>query len=177
MKLTSLFLFMPKTKPSEVIFKTLQRRIFTNKSNIIVDGRDIGTVVFPNAFCKFYLDAEPSTRAERRFNDEKENHAKKDIKELTAEISERDRMDKSRKLSPLKIPKDCYYIDSSNLTIEEVLEKMINYFNKQVYFFSLQNNINMEADNLSDKTFVDAIEGMKEKSSKKEVIEAKVISN
>lgn len=155
--------------------KILQKRIFTNKNNIIVDGRDIGTVVFPNAFCKFYLDADTSTRAKRRLDDEKEDNSNKNIEEITAEISERDRMDKTRKESPLKIPKDSCYIDSSNLSVEEVLEKMVDYFNKQVFFFSLENNIPTENTEVSDKTFVDAVAEMS-KGKQSEVITATVIS-
>ena len=155
--------------------KILQKRIFANKNNIIVDGRDIGTVVFPNAFCKFYLDADTSIRAERRLKDDKEDNSTKNIEELTKEISQRDKMDKSRKESPLKIPKDCCYIDSSDLSIEQVLDKMIDYFNKQVYFYSLENNIKTESNELSDKTFLNAVEEMDKKSTKGEVIEARVI--
>lgn len=105
----------------------LQRKIASNKS-IILDGRDIGTVVFPNAKYKFYLDAIPEIRARRRFEQKEIN---KSIDEIKDDIIKRDYIDSHREISPLKKADDAYVIDSSNLSIEEVVSKIISYMDKE----------------------------------------------
>ncbi|MDY3007163.1 (d)CMP kinase [Anaerococcus porci] len=105
----------------------LQRKIASNKS-IILDGRDIGTVVFPNAKYKFYLDASPEIRARRRFEQKEIN---KSIDEIKDDIIKRDYIDSHREISPLKKADDAYVIDSSNLSIEEVVSKIISYMDKE----------------------------------------------
>ena len=98
----------------------------------VIDGRDIGSVVFPNAEVKFYIDANPMIRAKRR------------LKELSLELSdypkileniiERDKQDKLRKKSPLLKTKSAFPIDSSNLDIEEVLKYAVNILKKHTEF-------------------------------------------
>ncbi len=102
-----------------------QREISKNY-DVILDGRDIGTVVFPDADYKFYLDASVDVRAERRLKDAK-NKENLSIEEIKADIIKRDRIDSTRKVSPLKRASDAIYIDTSNMSIEEVVNKVISY--------------------------------------------------
>lgn len=101
----------------------LQRKIGNNKS-IILDGRDIGTVVFPKAKYKFYLDANAEIRAKRRYD---QNEIDKSIEEIKEDIIKRDYLDSHRKISPLEKAKDAIVIDSSYLSIDEVVKKIIGY--------------------------------------------------
>lgn len=104
----------------------LQRKIGSNKS-IILDGRDIGTVVFPDAKYKFFLNASPKVRAKRRYE---QKEIDKPIEEIEKDIIKRDYLDSHRKVSPLKKAKDAIVIDSSNLTIDDTIEKIISYMDK-----------------------------------------------
>lgn len=104
----------------------LQRKIGSNKS-IILDGRDIGTVVFPDAKYKFFLNASPKVRAKRRYE---QKEIDKPIEEIEKDIIKRDYFDSHRKVSPLKKAKDAIVIDSSNLTIDDTIEKIISYMDK-----------------------------------------------
>jgi cytidylate kinase len=89
----------------------------------VLEGRDIGTVVFPDAEIKFFLTAEPEQRAQRRFAEELD--AKVDLADTLADMIERDRRDSTRKDSPLKTADDAVVIDSTGLTIQEVFERML----------------------------------------------------
>ena len=91
----------------------------------VLNGRDIGTVVFPNADIKFFLTASADERAQRRFREEHGQHPEVSFSETLAEMTERDRRDSSRSDSPLKIAEDAIVIDSSSLSIEEVLKRML----------------------------------------------------
>ncbi|MDO4594336.1 MAG: (d)CMP kinase [Tissierellia bacterium] len=101
----------------------MQRNIAKNKS-IILDGRDIGTVVFPNADYKFFIVADVKIRAKRRFDQYKSDQT---LEQIEASILKRDQYDSNRKISPLKKAKDAIIIDTSNLTIDETIEKIYNY--------------------------------------------------
>lgn len=103
----------------------IQRDIAKNK-DVIMEGRDIGTVVFPNADVKIYLDATPEERAKRRVKQNEEKGIETSYEEVLQNILDRDKRDSSRKIAPLKQAEDAIYIDSSNMTIEEVIEKIIN---------------------------------------------------
>jgi cytidylate kinase len=92
----------------------------------VLNGRDIGTVVFPDADIKFFLTATADERAQRRFQEEKFQHPEVSLAETFAEMAERDRRDSTRVDSPLKIADDAIVIDSSGLTIEQVLERMMD---------------------------------------------------
>src|SRR6266850_6803715 len=92
----------------------------------VLNGRDIGTVVFPDADVKFFLTAVPDERAQRRFTEEKIQHPRISLAETFADMAERDRRDSTREDSPLKIADDAIVIDSSGLTIEQVLERMMD---------------------------------------------------
>lgn len=94
----------------------------TESMNIIVEGRDISTVVFPNADLKVYLDASVATRAARRYNQGVSNLSLKEIEET---IFTRDQIDKSKPEGSLKISDDALYLDTSDLTIDEVCDKVL----------------------------------------------------
>lgn len=102
----------------------LSRKIAEGK-NIIMEGRDIGTNVFPNADVKIYLDATPEERANRRFKQNIEKGIESSYQEILENIKFRDNNDKTSKIAPLKQAEDAIYIDSSNMTIEQVEEKVI----------------------------------------------------
>lgn len=97
-----------------------QRKIASGKS-VIMDGRDIGTVVLPKAEYKFYLDASIDIRAQRRHEQLDQDI---DMEELKRDIALRDEMDQTRKISPLKKAEDAMIIDTSNMTIDEVIQAM-----------------------------------------------------
>lgn len=105
----------------------LQRNISKNKS-IILDGRDIGTVVFPDAKYKFYLDASSFVRAKRRFE---QNEIDKSFEEIKKDIEKRDYLDSHREISPLKKAEDAIEIDSSDLTIDQTIEKILEKMDKE----------------------------------------------
>jgi len=101
---------------------TLQRS-FSNNKNIVVEGRDIGSNVFPNADFKFFLIADVMERAKRRFNDQGYEN-KLTIPELVEKIKKRDRIDSSRLISPLIKVDDAIEINTTSLTIEEQVTKI-----------------------------------------------------
>lgn len=101
---------------------SLQRDIAKDTS-FVLDGRDIGTVVFPDAKYKFFLTASPKVRAIRRFE---QNESSLSVDELEESIIARDKYDSSRKTSPLKKAQDAILIDNSNMTIDETLEAIIS---------------------------------------------------
>ena len=103
----------------------LQRKLASGKS-VIMEGRDIGTVVFPNADLKIYLDATPEERARRRVLQNKENNIESNYEQILKDIIERDYRDSTREISPLKKADDAIVVDSTNLTIEEVVTKIID---------------------------------------------------
>ena len=104
----------------------LQRKL-AQKENVVMDGRDIGTVVLPNADLKIYLSASSKVRAKRRYLELLEKgHADLDINEIEDEIIKRDEADMNREISPLKQADDAYYLDSSDMTLEEVVSKILS---------------------------------------------------
>ncbi len=110
-----------KIKEVREIMVLLQRDI-TQKSSALLDGRDIGTVVFPNADYKFFLTAEVSERARRRYNQLLEKGIEVDFDSLVDEIRARDEQDMNRKVSPLKKASDAIEVDSTNMSIQEVVD-------------------------------------------------------
>lgn len=103
------------------------QRAIGSKENIVVEGRDIGTVVFPQATRKFYLDADFSERSLRRIKELEVKGKKVDAQKLREELQERDQKDFTRKVSPLKKADDAVVIDSTALSVDQVVEKMISY--------------------------------------------------
>lgn len=94
--------------------------------NIVMEGRDICTVVFPNADIRIYLDASVEERAKRRLLQNKENGIDTSYEEILKKIKERDYNDSNRKVAPLKYVEGETYVDTTHMTIEEVTEKIIN---------------------------------------------------
>lgn len=102
----------------------IQRQIASQES-MVIDGRDIGSVVLPNARYKFYLDATSSVRAQRRYEEMKARGLDTTYEKILQEIEQRDYEDTHRQLSPLVKCKDAIVIDASNLTINQVVEKFL----------------------------------------------------
>ena len=102
----------------------LQRK-FGEEKDIIMEGRDIGTEVFPNADVKIYLDATPEERARRRVLQNQEKGIEGEYEEILKQIKIRDERDSTREISPLKRAEDAILVDSTNMTIEEVVEEVI----------------------------------------------------
>ena len=98
----------------------VQQRALAKSANVVMDGRDIGTVVFPNADMKFFLTANAEIRAQRRFDEMHAKGLKASYDEILANVLERDRIDSNRKVAPLKKAEDAIEIDTSALTVEEV---------------------------------------------------------
>ena len=102
------------------------QRDLGNKGNVILDGRDIGTVVFPNADLKFFMIADVDIRAQRRFKELNNKGISSLLEEIKADIIRRDKRDSSRSNSPLKAADDAILIDTSELTIDEQVELIVN---------------------------------------------------
>ena len=102
------------------IFQLNFKKIHSDKSGIVIDGRDITTVIFPDAEIKFYVTASLKDRANRRFEELVLNNPKIDKKLVIKELQKRDQRDMERSTAPLKIAKDAIVIDTTDLTIEEV---------------------------------------------------------
>ena len=105
------------------------QRKFCKENNIVVEGRDLGSYVFPDAEIKFYLDCSVEERARRRFFEEQSKNSSISMEEIKEQIIERDNMDKSREIAPLVVPKNAIIVDSSNMTIDEVVETLIAHVN------------------------------------------------
>jgi len=102
-------------------------RTFQHDKGIVMDGRDIGTVVFPNADFKFFLTATPEERAKRRVLELKQRGESADFNEILKDIKERDYKDKNRSDSPLKITKESIIIDTTSLNKDEVVDELSKY--------------------------------------------------
>lgn len=98
------------------------------KKGIVMDGRDIGTVVFPNAELKVFVTASPEVRAQRRYNELIAKGKEADYKAVLANVKERDYRDTHRKESPLKQAEDALLLDNSNLTHEAQFEQLLSWF-------------------------------------------------
>ncbi len=102
------------------------QRGFAQKNNIIMDGRDIGTVILPNADVKIFLTASPDIRAQRRYKELIEKGMKTTYEEVKADLIKRDENDTNRPIAPLKQADDAVLVDSSNLTQQETVDKIIS---------------------------------------------------
>ena len=109
----------------------LIQRKMAKKNDCILEGRDIGTVVFPNADFKFFLIADEKVRAKRRQNDLKKMGEQKSIDNVTTDIIKRDHKDSTRKHSPLIKSENAIIINTSNLGINKVIDKIVNIVNKK----------------------------------------------
>ena len=104
----------------------LQRKIAINKS-IVMDGRDIGSIVFPNAKYKFYLDASLKNRSKRRWTELKNDEKNITINTVESDLENRDIIDSNREHSPLVIPENAIVINSDDLTINQVFKKILQF--------------------------------------------------
>lgn len=100
--------------------KTLQRSL-AEKQRIVMEGRDIGSVVFPDAKWKFFVTASPEVRAKRRLDQSKETYSSATLEEIAKSIAERDRIDSQRAIAPLKQCEDAILVDSSDMNVEETV--------------------------------------------------------
>ena len=107
----------------------LQRNM-AKENNVLMDGRDIGTVILPNAQFKFFLTASANVRADRRYKELIEKGIEVDYNKLLEEIIERDYNDSHRATAPLKQAEDAVLVDSSNMTIEEAVNAILEVINK-----------------------------------------------
>lgn len=136
----------------------LQRDI-AKEGNYILDGRDAGSVVFPNADYKFYLDASLEERAKRRYKEELSKEVDISFEAVKESIKKRDKYDSNRKDSPLVVPENAIIIDTTNMTIDEVAEKITDIFlnKKTISIFDINSdNLRnregiMEDNNLSNE--------------------------
>ena len=108
-----------------------QQRKMGKNGGIVMDGRDIGTVVFPHAQLKVFLTASVEERARRRFEELKVKGETVSLEDLKKRISERDRLDETRAISPLKKANDAVIIDSTQMSIQEVAETILSLAKKE----------------------------------------------
>lgn len=111
-------------QPAVRAFLLDMQREVARKHSVIMDGRDIGTVVLPNADVKIYLTASAEIRAKRRLKDFRDAGQKTDFDRVLREIEERDRRDMTRAIAPLKQAKDAVLLDTSDLTLEQSVQAM-----------------------------------------------------
>ena len=114
------------------ILVTKQREL-GDAVGLVMDGRDIGTVVFPDAEVKFYLDATPEARGRRRWLELQQRGEERPLRDVIEAIRRRDHEDQTRAASPLRIPEGAYYIDTTNLSVDDVFELMVD----KVKFFGI----------------------------------------
>ena len=104
---------------------TLLQRKMAEQRGVVAEGRDMGTVVFPDAECKFFIDAEPEVRAGRRYRERLARGEMVSSQEVEQELRKRDDQDRTRALAPLVPAKDAVLLDTTNLTVEEIVEIMV----------------------------------------------------
>jgi cytidylate kinase len=109
----------------------VERQRAIGKRGAVLNGRDIGTVVFPDATYKFFLTADAAERAQRRFQEDSAKKTGVSFEETLADMQERDRRDSTRADSPLRIADDALVIDSTGLSIEQVLARMLEVVKKK----------------------------------------------
>jgi len=125
-RITKLVSDIAKIKEVRQVMLGLQRRL-GRQGNSILDGRDIGTVVFPDADKKFYLDAHPEERVKRRHKELLELGQNIASHEVAEDIKNRDTIDSTRAVAPLKKAEDAIYIDTTDMTIEEVIKVVLSH--------------------------------------------------
>jgi len=103
-------------------FAVEQQQLMGNEKGIVMDGRDIGTTVFPNAELKFFMTADISIRVERRFIEMQQKNPHITLTEVSENLQMRDEIDSTRKISPLRMAEDAILLDNSHLTMEEQLQ-------------------------------------------------------
>lgn len=114
-------------------FVTDLLRNIAEKRNVVMVGRDIGTVVLKNALLKVFLTATIEERARRRYNEFKQKGKEMDFEEVKYNIEKRDMIDSSRRIAPLSIAEDAFVIDTTGMTVEEVVSKVITFLEGRKY--------------------------------------------
>jgi len=109
--------------------KQLQKRIGAEKDTVMA-GRDIGSEIFPDSKLKFFITADVKVRAQRRYDQIKKSNPEVNFEDVLRGMEVRDEKDSTREASPMRIPKDAILIDTSNLTTEETVEKMMEEYHK-----------------------------------------------
>ena len=109
-----------------------KQKEFGKNKGIIMDGRDIGTIVFPEAECKFFLFANVEVRAKRRYFEQQSNDNKETYEKVLKSLIKRDKLDTDRISSPLMKAKGAVKIDVSDLTLDEVYDKMLSHIKKKL---------------------------------------------
>ena len=107
------------------------QQALAKKTDVVMDGRDIGTVVLPDADVKVYLTASSRTRAQRRFLELQQKGMEADLEQIEKDIIDRDYRDMNREHSPLRQAEDAVLVDSSDMTIDEVVEKIITLWKEE----------------------------------------------
>lgn len=115
-----------RIKEVRQVMVKLQRKLGKSKDSVL-DGRDIGTVVFPDADKKFFIDANFKERVNRRYKELIELGKNVTQEDIDKDLSNRDNIDSTREIAPLKKAEDAIYIDTTDLTIDEVVQKMLTY--------------------------------------------------
>ena len=105
---------------------TAAQRAIGERGGVVMDGRDIGTVVFPQAQLKVFLTASVEERARRRYLELKEKGTDVTLEDLAQKIAQRDKLDANRKIAPLKCAEDAVFLDSTSLSIDQVTDKIID---------------------------------------------------
>ena len=108
-------------------FMVIEQRKLAKNKNVVVEGRDIGTIVFPFAAKKFFMNADPNVRARRRFDQLKKIDSEISFDQVLKNVLKRDFVDSNREIAPLKKPEDSIEIDTSSLNINEVFNLMLSY--------------------------------------------------
>jgi cytidylate kinase len=123
---TSRVASMVATVPAvRLVLVEQQQKIGRERGNIVTEGRDQGSVVFPDARFKFYLDATPAERARRRIVQLRARGEFHEFNDVLEEIVERDKRDLTRSVGPLKVPDGARVIDTTNLTQEQVIDQIV----------------------------------------------------
>jgi len=113
------------------------QRSYGLEGGVVAEGRDMGSVVFPEADVKFFLTASPEERAKRRYNDLIAQGANVTYQQVLEELIKRDKQDQNRKIAPLVVPKGAIIIDTSSLDLREVLDLML----QKIHFYAKQRGI------------------------------------
>ena len=124
LRITKFVSDIAKIKGVRIVMLELQRKLGREK-NSVLDGRDIGTIVFPDADKKFYIDAYPKERVNRRYKELLGAGQNITLEDIEIDVNNRDKIDSTREFAPLKKAKDAIYVDTTKLTIEEVVETLL----------------------------------------------------
>ena len=127
-EIVSQYASIPEVRSKLVV---LQRKM-SEKYNVIMDGRDIGTTILPNAEVKIYLTASADTRAKRRALEYEQKGESFDLDQIRKDIIERDERDMNREISPLKQADDAVLVDSSEMGIDQVVDAILDVYNKKI---------------------------------------------